>query len=465
MLLRTTSRQAGGMRDFRKYWLLSISLVLVSIQIEAQPGWTRKRDMQPVRVAAAASVVNGKIYVMGGLTLGLLDINNNQAYDPSTDTWVTLAPMPTPRGFPFSGVVNDTIYVMGGGYPNATSRVEAYNPKTNSWNTTKADVLLARIASNAAVVDGTIYHIGGSYNQRDCQAYHTNPNFAELRTPIPDSLGQRGALSVTVYDRLIYTFGGSNYSPWSPFSAVCAYNPQADTWTRKRNMPTPRFGFQTYLIGNKIYAIGGSQSEGTALATVEVYDPVTDTWDTSRADMPRGFTWFAGAVVNNKIYVIGGTTDWASGGLELWEYDPAITEVVGSSELPKHFVLEQNFPNPFNPTTVVSYQLPVASDVRLAVYDMLGREVSVLVNERKEAGVHEVKFDGTSLASGVYFYRIEVRPLDFPFSGISRSQDSAQGGIQGAEPLSAGFWKAEPPLRDSKERNSFQQQSYLHFIR
>ena len=76
--------------------------------------------------------------------------------------------------------------------------------------------------------------------------------------------------------------------------------------------------------------------------------------------------------------------------------------------MPKHFVLEQNFPNPFNPTTVVSYQLPVASDVRLAVHDMLGREVSVLVNERRDAGVHEVKFDGSNLASGVYFYRIQA---------------------------------------------------------
>jgi N-acetylneuraminic acid mutarotase len=408
MLPRITSRQAGGKRDLRKYWLLSISLVLVSIQIQAQHGWTRKLDMQPLRVAATASVVNGKIYVMGGLNLDLLDMNNNQAYDPSNDTWQTLAPMPTPRGFSFSGVVNDTIYVMGGGYPNATSQVEAYDPKTNSWDTTKADMLLARIASNAAVVDGIIYHIGGSYNQRDCQAYHTSPNFAELGTPIPDSLGQRGALSTTVYDRLIYTFGGSNYSPWAPLSTVCAYDPQTHTWTRKRNMPTPRFGFQTYLFGNKIYAIGGSQSEGTALATVEVYDPVTDTWDTTRADMPRRFTWFAGAVVSNKIYVIGGTNDWATGGLELWEYDPAFTGVVGSSELPKHFVLEQNFPNPFNPTTVVSYQLPVASDVRLAVHDMLGREVSVLVNERKDAGVHEVKFDGSNLASGVYFYRLQA---------------------------------------------------------
>lgn len=70
------------------------------------------------------------------------------------------------------------------------------------------------------------------------------------------------------------------------------------------------------------------------------------------------------------------------------------------------FTLHQNYPNPFNPTTVISYQLPVVSNVRLGVYDLLGREVTVLVNERREAGVHQVRFDRSGLSSGVYFYRL-----------------------------------------------------------
>jgi hypothetical protein len=70
------------------------------------------------------------------------------------------------------------------------------------------------------------------------------------------------------------------------------------------------------------------------------------------------------------------------------------------------FMLAQNYPNPFNPTTVVSYHLPVASEVKLIVYDILGREVAVLVNERKVRGFYSVKFDASRLATGVYFYRI-----------------------------------------------------------
>lgn len=86
-----------------------------------------------------------------------------------------------------------------------------------------------------------------------------------------------------------------------------------------------------------------------------------------------------------------------------------VTQVKGpSAYLPKAFIVEQNYPNPFNPSTTIKYELPKASEVKLSIYDMLGREVSVLVNERRNAGVHEVKFDGAGLSSGVYFYRLQA---------------------------------------------------------
>ncbi len=82
--------------------------------------------------------------------------------------------------------------------------------------------------------------------------------------------------------------------------------------------------------------------------------------------------------------------------------------VQSSPQTPGLFLLEQNYPNPFNPTTVIRYQLPEVSDVKLFVYDILGREVTVLVNERKNAGSYEVKFDAWNLTSGVYFYRLQA---------------------------------------------------------
>jgi len=75
---------------------------------------------------------------------------------------------------------------------------------------------------------------------------------------------------------------------------------------------------------------------------------------------------------------------------------------------PKEFKLEQNFPNPFNPTTTIQYQLPFDARVTLKVYDILGSEVATLVNEEQQAGYKEVKFNGSNIASGMYIYRLQA---------------------------------------------------------
>jgi lysophospholipase L1-like esterase len=87
---------------------------------------------------------------------------------------------------------------------------------------------------------------------------------------------------------------------------------------------------------------------------------------------------------------------------------------VKEKNTPATFALEQNYPNPFNPTTIISYHLPApsgvegpaASNVQLVVYDLVGHEMALLVNERQSPGSYSVKFDATGLASGVYFYRL-----------------------------------------------------------
>ncbi len=76
--------------------------------------------------------------------------------------------------------------------------------------------------------------------------------------------------------------------------------------------------------------------------------------------------------------------------------------------IPNSYGLSQNYPNPFNPSTVIEYQLPVSSLVTLKIYDVLGREVKTLLNERVEAGYHSVIFDGSGLPSGVYFCRLQA---------------------------------------------------------
>ena len=73
---------------------------------------------------------------------------------------------------------------------------------------------------------------------------------------------------------------------------------------------------------------------------------------------------------------------------------------------PAHYELFQNYPNPYNPTTKIEYQLPVTCTVNLIVYDILGREAAHLVNEQQDAGYHQATFDAHHLASGMYIYRL-----------------------------------------------------------
>ncbi len=75
---------------------------------------------------------------------------------------------------------------------------------------------------------------------------------------------------------------------------------------------------------------------------------------------------------------------------------------------PRSFVLEQNYPNPFNPETTISYHLPNAGQVRLSVYNLLGVEVAVLVDEFQSTGTYSIKFNAAPLQSGVYLYKLKM---------------------------------------------------------
>jgi hypothetical protein len=92
--------------------------------------------------------------------------------------------------------------------------------------------------------------------------------------------------------------------------------------------------------------------------------------------------------------------------------NPAIWQTVVSmaehAQIPEAYALYQNYPNPFNPSTTIRFDIPATSMVRLSVFDLLGREVAVLVNEKRNAGVFETKFLNGGVSSGVYFFRLQA---------------------------------------------------------
>ena len=108
------------------------------------------------------------------------------------------------------------------------------------------------------------------------------------------------------------------------------------------------------------------------------------------------------------VFASGGVTH---ANIDFWELDPtyvtSVEDEKGVVYLPEKVKLHANYPNPFNPSTVIAFSLPEESHVRLAIYDLLGRRVAILVDETRSAGRYEVNWDASQLSSGVYVFRLE----------------------------------------------------------
>jgi photosystem II stability/assembly factor-like uncharacterized protein len=128
-----------------------------------------------------------------------------------------------------------------------------------------------------------------------------------------------------------------------------------------------------------------------------------------------GLNW-SGSQVPNIFYqllsinFINENTGWVAGSLgDIFKTTSGNTIGINpvSNEIPKSFSLYQNYPNPFNPTTKISFDLPKSSFVELTIYDVTGRQISILVNEQLSAGKYIMDFNASNLPSGVYFYQIK----------------------------------------------------------
>lgn len=127
-------------------------------------------------------------------------------------------------------------------------------------------------------------------------------------------------------------------------------------------------------------------------------------YNANRLDIPYLGNRAVYSLALNNACIFAGTED----GIWRLRYPGATTGVERYQDAPSEFVLEQNYPNPFNPSTVIGYRLPAKSDVVLRVTDLLGREVATLVQQAQQAGRYEVKFDGSNVPSGVYFYMLQA---------------------------------------------------------
>jgi hypothetical protein len=140
------------------------------------------------------------------------------------------------------------------------------------------------------------------------------------------------------------------------------------------------------------------------ILTDSIYQIIVPTLIDSTGANPQYWSTFRiiAYTENQAIYTIIGPDSGYSVSNNYWP----IGVQHASDDIPESFGLSQNYPNPFNPSTTITYQIPYTSNVIVEVYDVLGRKVTTLVNETKEAGNYSLNFKAPWLSSGIYFYKL-----------------------------------------------------------
>ena len=289
----------------------TVAKPMVSSAAVVEDSWATMSSVPQGSLGPGVVAVNGKIYVIGGISEDTLTIN--QEYDPATDTWTTKTSMPSPRSSFVTAVYQNRIYAIGGGgdfgMEEVTGLNQVYDPATDSWET-KTSMPTARQFLGANVVNGKIYLIGGSkpVNLNDPSYV---PNVNEVYDPVTDSWASRKPPPVNasnyasaVFDGKIYVISGIGASG----ALTQIYDPETDSWSHGAQIPTPVWGAAAgvttgVLAPKRIYVIGGYP----AFNMVQIYDPETDTWTTG-AQMPTGrYGLSVAVVVDDRLYAIGGS--------------------------------------------------------------------------------------------------------------------------------------------------------------
>jgi len=293
--------------------MVLVLLVTVLVQPVKASGdfWVERAPMPTASAYVGAVTVNDKIYV--------ITPNSTYLYDPTTDIWTPKTPMPTVQYGFATATYQNMIYVFGGcsgfnqttGYPiNCTKANEAYNPTTDSWGT-RAPMPTARAEFQANVVNGKIYLLSGTLSTGDIsnatEVYDPSNDSWSVAAAIPTAVGLYAS---AVVNSKIYVEGGGKSGPTiTDLNQI--YDPETNMWTLGEPLPAPLVvwaaaGATTGLYApTRLYVIGGTPDGIKSVNATQIYDPRTNSWTTG-ALMPTARGALSVTVVNDTLYVIGG---------------------------------------------------------------------------------------------------------------------------------------------------------------
>jgi N-acetylneuraminic acid mutarotase len=251
---------------------------------EYDPGadkWTKKKIL-PLRVHhQAQAVANNKIYILGGCTKGIFGtdaVNNVWEYDPATDNYRAMAPIPGPRCSAVAATVNGKIYLIGGLEPfedgkdtRITGKNQVFDPVANTWGQDRSPMPTTRNHAFVGVVNDKIYVIGGR-QAAGMIPYSSNTDVVEEYDPATNRWGgvkqrmptPRSGGGYASYNGRIYIGGGEWISRelMASFRALETYEPATDTWTLLPALPGAVHGNAMTFIGNRLHNVSGKMENG-----------------------------------------------------------------------------------------------------------------------------------------------------------------------------------------------------------
>jgi N-acetylneuraminic acid mutarotase len=231
--------------------------------------WETKASMPTPRGSFVAVVFQNKVYCIGGYLSNGSITGINEVYDPLTDTWETKTSMPTPRVGLKANVANGKIYFIGGHIPQSQSLNhtvtplsvnEAYNPETDSWTTLAS--LPYGTSGTSIVFENKIYVFAGIYENLTIENVNMiyNPETDKWsQSTIPKSFIANGEAVATTganASRRVYVLAEDFDTKGQPFR-LHVYDPASDTWAEGAALPTWRRGFGLVVLDDLVYAIGG----------------------------------------------------------------------------------------------------------------------------------------------------------------------------------------------------------------
>ncbi|WP_286216698.1 Kelch repeat-containing protein [Demequina sediminis] len=247
--------------------------------------WT---EVAPLPGAAvenpAIASVGGKLYAFGGSTAPFSGaVSNAASFDPATGAWTSLPPMPTARGGAGAAVVDGKIYVVGGMDASGTSlaTVEIFDPATGSWSPGPS-LTTRRDNPGVAALDGQVYVVGGRARNADGSSDVVQMNTMEILNPAtgvwtagPSMPTARRSLGVGTADGKLQVMGGEQSSDGSAFAANEEYDPVTNSWRPIVPLIQGRHGMAVATINDQVHAVGGAMVTGSAWSfthTVFQYD-------------------------------------------------------------------------------------------------------------------------------------------------------------------------------------------------